>query len=315
MDLLQHGLSYSKWKDSRTYWNPDMNIMHDLSLVLQLTCGWVILFGFMHCYVMGPLAHYLIKDPPKHATSTEPSAQEPSKGTRLRKKLKIDNMTSRDQVAKLRHKFLHSFWKCFTYVAFVAYGMYAVSFETSWLWRPAEYHKVFLKGTIPPLLFWYYALETSYYVFSLGLLYYEPKMKDRPQMTLHHLVTIALLVTSYVGRMLKFGVPIMLLHDLADPFMELAKMFLYCGNELGANFSLAVFTGTFMYTRNWVFPRHIIWTIWSQSEANIYPFYRVTLSCLCTLAVLHVYWAGLILKIFYQNFVAGETTGDIREEE
>lgn len=313
--------------DSRVFLNPDMKITRDLTILLQLCCGWAALFAGMSGFVMNPLARWALKDLPKHIKEDDSSSsveqkQDQTDG-RLRKRVRVEEPLVQngkpeqvsERVSKLRHKFVTSLWKFITYSFFVGYGLYSVSFEGSWFWTPSTYHQVFPRGTVPTLLYWYYQLETSYYLFSLLVIAWEPKMKDRAQMTLHHLVTITLLVTSYVGRMIKFGVPIMLLHDAADPFMELAKMFLYCGQETMANVSLAAFTGTFMYLRNWVFPRHIIWTIYNHQENHTYPYYKVTLASLCTLAVLHVYWAGLILRIGYNNFVAGQTTGDIREED
>jgi ceramide synthetase len=79
---------------------------------------------------------------------------------------------------------------------------------------------------------YYYALETGYYVFSTFAVFFEPKMKDRGQLFIHHLFTSFLLISSWFGRMTRFGVPIMLLHDIADPPMELAKLCLYSGYEM-----------------------------------------------------------------------------------
>lgn len=56
-------------------------------------------------------------------------------------------------------------------------------------------------------------------------------MKDRYQMLTHHIVTSILLASSYYFNVTKYGVPIMLLHDVADPLMEAAKMSLYAGAQ------------------------------------------------------------------------------------
>ena len=317
----------SVWTDdSRVFWNPDMNIVRDLTIMGQLCLGWTILFVAANTLVMAPIARFLFKnDGLMVVTNQETKEKRHSPiltdgGLRHRRRQLETIANGKPEpvpaaVITLRHKFVTSLWKFLSCAFFVGYGLYAVSYESSWFWSPNTYHVVFPRGTIPSLLYWYYQLETSYYVFSLGLLVWEPQMKDRAQMTVHHLVTITLLVTSYVGRMIKFGVPIMLLHDAADPLMEMAKMFLYCKQEALANVSLGLFTVTFMYLRNWVFPRHIIWTIYTNKENGLYPYYKVTLGSLCTLALLHVYWAFLILKIGYNNFVVGKTTGDIREED
>lgn len=74
-----------------------------------------------------------------------------------------------------------------------------------------------------------YALEMGYYLFSTVAVFFEPKMKDRTQMFIHHIFTCFLIVSSYLGKITKFGVPIMLLHDVADPAMEFAKLCVYSG--------------------------------------------------------------------------------------
>jgi hypothetical protein len=322
--MIEHLTGFFSGDDSRVFWNPDMKVGRDLTIMLQLCCGWAALFAGLNRVVMNPLSRLLFQDQVIVAENdTTEGTVTSTNGLRQRKRVRLEEtsvvngkpQTVSEGVAKLRHKFATSMWKFVSYTFFVGFGLYAVSFESSWFWSPSQYHVVFRRGQIPDLLYWYYQLETSYYVFSLGMIAWEPKMKDRAQMTVHHIVTITLLVTSYVGRMMKFGVPIMLLHDAADPFMELAKMCLYCGYEGLANIGLALFAGTFMYLRNWVFPRHIIWTIYRHKEYGLYPYYKVTLGSLCTLAALHVYWAALIVKIAYGSIVAGKSTGDIREED
>lgn len=44
----------------------------------------------------------------------------------------------------------------------------------------------------------YYYVGMGYYIFSMVAIFFEPKMKDRLQMMMHHLVTLTLLITSYV---------------------------------------------------------------------------------------------------------------------
>jgi len=115
-------------------------------------------------------------------------------------------------------------------VFFLAYGLTAIQSESDWFWNPYEYHLPYPNGNQVPLkLRNLYALEMGYYLFNTVAVFFEPKMKDRIQMFVHHVFTSFLIVTSYVMGTTKFGVPIMLLHDIADPFMELAKLSLYSG--------------------------------------------------------------------------------------
>lgn len=131
-----------------------------------------------------------------------------------------------------REKFLTSGWKLLSYVVFVAVGLWAIQTEHYWFWNPYSYHLPYPEGIVPSRIIKFYALETGYYIYSTVAVFFEPKMKDRNQLFVHHIFTTFLLVSSYLGNTTKFGVPIMLLHDVADPPMELAKLCLYSGYEL-----------------------------------------------------------------------------------
>lgn len=146
-----------------------------------------------------------------------------------------------------REKFLTSGWKLLSYSTqisadtapltipliafFLAFGLWAIQTESHWFWDPYSYPLPYPGGQVPTRLISFYAMETGYYIFSCFAVFFEPKMKDRNQMFVHHLFTTFLLISSYVGNTTKFGVPIMLLHDLADPFLELSKLCLYSGYE------------------------------------------------------------------------------------
>lgn len=80
-------------------------------------------------------------------------------------------------------------------------------------------------------------------------------MKDRNELLLHHFATVSLMGLSYcwgfifliflilffhitfflpliwISRYYRIGAVIMVLHDFSDPFMEMAKVFLYIGHQ------------------------------------------------------------------------------------
>lgn len=130
-----------------------------------------------------------------------------------------------------REKFVNSAWKLISYVFFVAIGLWAIQTEHHWFWDPYTYHLPYPEGKVPSRIITFYALETGYYIYSTFAVFFEPKMKDRAQMFVHHVFTTFLLVSSFVGNTTKFGVPIMLLHDVADPPMEFAKLCIYTGRD------------------------------------------------------------------------------------
>jgi hypothetical protein len=111
----------------------------------------------------------------------------------------------------------------------------------------------------------------------------------------------------------------MLLHDVADPWMEISKVGLYIDSKIIPYVAFTIFTIVFIFTRNWLFPRFLVYSVWYQMSNNDrvneteYKYYLPTVISLSTLALLHVFWAVLILKIAIMN-LRGESRGDIREE-
>jgi len=170
--------------------------------------------------------------------------------------------------------------------------------QRDWFWDPSSYHKLYEPlSTVPARIFRLYHLEIALYAYSIGKMFYEPNMKDFWAMLVHHLVTLTLLISSWRLETTKYGAVIMLLHDAADPLMELAKCSLYAGFEGAANAFFLLFASTFIYLRDYVYPRHIIWNTYLQLTANQVAFRLPTMACLVALWILHMFWSVLVHAI------------------
>ncbi|EPZ36214.1 LAG1-domain-containing protein [Rozella allomycis CSF55] len=190
-------------------------------------------------------------------------------------------------------KFVTAEWKFTSYVFLSAFGIFTI-YNEGWCVYPYNFLVDWRNHEFTDALRNYYALGTSYYLFVTLLMFYEPRMKDRVQMFVHHAVTVLLLTFSYASGYFRIGAAVMLLHDLSDPFMELAKLFNYCQNEM------------------------VRYTIRNQKGANglylsKYPFGLECIGFLMILQVLHIFWTGLILKIAV-NAIIGNKVEDIREK-
>ena len=105
----------------------------------------------------------------------------------------------------------------------------------------------------------------------------------------------------------------MILHDVADPMMELAKLFNYAKYKRCADVAFLFFMVTFIYLRVYIFPRHIIYAAWRFRVLFNLPTFKGTLLCFMCLWCLHIFWAVLIVKVFKNAIWEGDDKGDVRE--
>ena len=106
----------------------------------------------------------------------------------------------------------------------------------------------------------------------------------------------------------------MLLHDISDPLMEMAKLFLYSNQQFLANLFFMLFSFTFMITRDIIYPICIISPLFYNTEATKHVQYlEVYIGALSTIAFLNLFWTLLILKMIQGHLTKGNVEGDIRE--
>ena len=78
----------------------------------------------------------------------------------------------------------------------------------------------------------YYFVSFGNYTAQAVAIFIEPRLKDFWQMFVHHIITCNLIFFSYWMGLYRVGSVIVLLHDVSDPLMELAKCCHYSNNEL-----------------------------------------------------------------------------------
>ena len=100
----------------------------------------------------------------------------------------------------------------------------------------------------------YYIISLGFYVSLLVSQFFDVKRKDFWQMFVHHWVTIALMIFSITCNFARIGCVILVLHDSADFWLELAKIGLYTKKEILSHFSFALFTIVWFITRLVIFP-------------------------------------------------------------
>uniref|UniRef100_A0A8C7YZ98 Ceramide synthase 4b n=1 Tax=Oryzias sinensis TaxID=183150 RepID=A0A8C7YZ98_9TELE len=141
--------------------------------------------------------------------------------------------------------------------------------------------------------------------------------QDFMQQVIHHLATIILLSFSYCANYVRIGTLILLLHDSSDILLESAKMFHYgTGWKKTCDSLFIVFSVVFLVTRLVIFPSKLIRATLLLSMEVFEPFagYYFFNILLLVLQVLHIFWAGLILRMVFK-FLKGKLEKDERSDE
>ena len=112
------------------------------------------------------------------------------------------------------------------YSFLVCYGVWCL-WDKSWLWDIRHCWYDYPYHEMPSDIWCYYMMELAFY-WSLSICqFFDVKRKDFLEMMIHHNATILLMMFSWSGHFFRIGSLVMILHDVADPLLELAKMFRY----------------------------------------------------------------------------------------
>lgn len=123
--------------------------------------------------------------------------------------------------------------------------------------------KTVLFGTSP--IVFQYTFALAHYLYATGLILFNLegiKQSDKVEMTAHHLITMFMILFSWYFKLFRVGALVLMLHDLSDPFMEVAKLMLYSGRQFFANIWFATFAFVFLLTRWVVYPLWVVLPTW-----------------------------------------------------
>ena len=153
----------------------------------------------------------------------------------------------------------------------------------------------------------------------------EVSRSDALEMIIHHIVTICLLITSFLTNFTRIGGIILFIHDLADIFLETAKVLNYTSHGKGHGWmkdtivdgTFAIFAITFFITRLVIYPRYVLYSViveglglFGTDWLGCYVF----VGLLIALQVLHIFWFYLIAKMIYR-LIRGEMKKDERSDD
>ena len=198
-------------------------------------------------------------------------------------------------------------WRWLYYSFAFAFGMYSL-WDKPWLWDMRECWWHYPYHSYDNDVWWYYMIEMTFYWSLCVSQFFDVKRKDFWEMFIHHVTTIALMAFSWTCNLTRVGTLVLAVHDVADVFLEAAKMFKYAEKQRVCDALFGTFTVTWIITRLGVYPTWILYstTIQAPQLLEMFPAYYFFNLLLSILLVLHVIWTYFILKIVYKACFSGK---------
>jgi hypothetical protein len=145
----------------------------------------------------------------------------------------------------------------------------------------------------------YHIHSTIYHVFLVE------RRSDFHQMVLHHIVTLWLMILSFLEGHIRIGTLIVFTNDIADIFVYSTRMLGDTVFVKSSIISYILLTISYFYFRIVVFPACILPSILAEatglSQLELYTY----AAFLGALYILHGYWFGLIVRIGFNLATTG----------
>ena len=238
----------------------------------------------------------------------------------------------------MKRKFEESAWRTLLYGFMAVFCVSTILFneenikwvrDTNYLWQDFTFVEQSQNG-----IFEIYCLYFALYLHELLFVFIDTAGDDFTAMVIHHIVTLALLIFSYLADLTRVGALITILHDTSDFFLAFAKCFNYAKDThpkagIAADLLFVCFTVSFYFLRLYVYPlyplrsaifgeacRHIICTdgefalhkCWATGCLAVFIPLLVGLQCL------QVFWGFKLAQAVYRKVVLGKLE-DHREKD
>ena len=250
------------------------------------------------------------------------------KDARVRRWLKRPSQ----RLPKHEDQLCESIWYTLVYGVLLTWGLLALRetsaawYEGEFLWARADgrqahdFHTDVAGHDVARLYLFFQVAFFAHELISLFFLTVEKK--DWLVQATHHVVTCILLTLSMSMGFHRVSLLTLLIHDVSDVFMWLAKATKYMVEMSAASphrddalvsVFFVIFATSFYYARFFLLPMNVIvpsLTLWrhhSQSAARI-----VCMAGLVILQCLHVVWGYMILQIVYRKVWLGRDIDDVR---
>eukprot|EP00730_Choanoeca_flexa_P015592 TRINITY_DN7193_c0_g1_i1.p1 TRINITY_DN7193_c0_g1~~TRINITY_DN7193_c0_g1_i1.p1 ORF type:complete len:403 (+),score=78.67 TRINITY_DN7193_c0_g1_i1:1143-2351(+) len=168
----------------------------------------------------------------------------------------------------------------------------------------------------------YYVIELAFYIGGVFVhVFIDKPLKDFYVMLFHHIITICLILFSYLMGHHRIGILVLLCHDVSDVFLDYAKCLHYLDFDILSTVTFVNLLVSWCYYRLYLFPFVVIKSAMFESAAVVeqegtgpVKYHAMFVAFLCMLQVLHVYWFYLMVKIAARKLTDGDLE-DNRDEE
>jgi len=165
----------------------------------------------------------------------------------------------------------------------------------------------------------FYLCSLGFWTSCILFLGIETIRKDFIQMILHHFLTVALIVLSYIYNFHRFGLLVLILHDVVDVFLYTAKSLNYRGYQTGADICFAIFAFSFFVARLILYPIYCIlpsfYAMCRSYEGSDLILPLMLPIMLTGLYGLQVQWWLMIWKMVLKSIPGGKVDKDCRSDE
>lgn len=214
------------------------------------------------------------------------------------------------------------FFKLLWYISVVCLGLQVIG-ELEWfpkeLFGNGDLRTYYSKGypyivfINKPTLFDLYYLASLGFTFSdfFFLIFVHKKRSDYDLMVLHHIVTIGLVVISFLTNNSNIGIIVFFLHDCSDIWVYFTRVFINtCLPDFIKYVECALFLFIFIYFRLYCLSDAIYCAIFYIKNHSLTTILLIAL--LCVLLFMHVFWTYSIIKRFFYKKI--EDVGKVKSQ-
>lgn len=241
----------------------------------------------------------------------------------------VDNASAKDQPSKSKRmtkrqrleekkvtRFAEQGWSLLYYIVFWSFGAWI---HVNSPWYPFKLVNLWIgypHTPIPGPVKLYYLSQLGFWFHQIIVINLEEKRKDYYQMMMHHIITTTLMTMSYANGFTRVGCLVLVLFDLCDILLPLAKMFKYMSLEPLPDITFGLFLLSWLVTRQMLYP-FVVWAV-IYDVPRLVPitwWSWITYSTLLTgLAILSLIWLIEIVRVA-KSAVMGKPVEDTRSDE